>query len=131
MSRDRASSDADAARQGAPQARQGADRFHRIKNMREKLTELLDRKRACLPWKEEKAEAIRVASPSYLQQQDRAQKEHAMRKPGRRKKASQGHSISELSTTHRANERRRALNREKRYERYEAVKALRAQGLSH
>jgi len=30
-----------------------------------------------------------------------------------------------------ANERRRALNREKRYERYEEVKALRKQGLSH
>jgi transposase len=36
-----------------------------------------------------------------------------------------------MSTVFSANERRRALNREKRYERYEAVKALRAQGLSH
>ncbi len=94
------------------------------------LKDLLDRKRACLPWKEEKAEAISVPS-SYLQQQDPAQREHAMRKPSRRKKASQGQSASELSTALRANERRRALNREKRYERYEAVKALRAQGLSH
>ena len=52
VSRDRASSSADVARQGVPQAEQVAARFHLIKNVREKLKELLDRKRACLPWKE-------------------------------------------------------------------------------
>lgn len=53
ISRDRASSYADAARQGAPQATQVADRFHLIKNVRERLKDLLDRKRACLPFVEE------------------------------------------------------------------------------
>ena len=52
ISRDRASSYADAARQGAPQATQVADRFHLTKNVREKLKDLLDRKRACLPFVE-------------------------------------------------------------------------------
>ena len=56
----------------------------------------------------------------------------AQKPPERQKgKASQKQNISEMSAMLSANERRRALNRERRYERYEAVKALRAQGSSH
>src|SRR5712692_10178997 len=66
ISRDRASSYADAARQGAPQATQVADRFHLTKNVREKLKDLLDRKRACLPFVErstvQSAPAMRPAA---------------------------------------------------------------------
>jgi hypothetical protein len=67
-----------------------ADRFHLIKNMREKLKELLDRKRACLPWKEKKAESIPMHSAYDWQPQVLVPKEDAMRKPSRRKKAAQG-----------------------------------------
>jgi transposase len=43
ISRDRAGLYADAARQGAPQARQVADRFHLLKNFRETIERQLDR----------------------------------------------------------------------------------------
>jgi transposase len=53
ISRDRTGYYADAARQGAPQAFQVAERFHVIKHMREKVQELLDRRRSCLPFVQE------------------------------------------------------------------------------
>ncbi len=99
ISRDRASSYADAARQGAPQAQQVADRFHLVKNLREKLKELLDRKRAYLPWKEAQAEVMPVPSPSCLQPQDPAQKEQTRNKRSRGKKAAQGQSFPQISAT--------------------------------
>ena len=43
VSRDRAGLYADAARQGAPQARQVADRFHLLKNLRETIERQLRR----------------------------------------------------------------------------------------
>jgi transposase len=64
-SRDRGSEYADAARQGAPQALQVADRFHVLKNVREKLKELLDHKRTCLPWKEEKGAMSSLSPRQY------------------------------------------------------------------
>lgn len=49
VSRDRASSYADAARAGAPQAIQVADRFHLLLNLRENLKSFLDQQRISLP----------------------------------------------------------------------------------
>ncbi len=49
VSRDRASAYADAAREGAPDAIQVADRFHLLMNMREAIQRLLTRKKSCLP----------------------------------------------------------------------------------
>ena len=124
VSRDRASSYADAAWQGAPQARQVADRFHLVKNVGERLKELLERKRTCFPYKEEKTPA---SLPPPLLQQETSQERNPTSQRGQ-KKTSSRHPVDTLLT---ANERQRLRNREKRYERDEAVKALRAQGLSH
>lgn len=124
ISRDRASGYADAARKAAPQAIQVADRFHLVKNLREKLQALLDRKRTCLPYKEEKKP---VPSPSPLLS-PQAVKERKQSNKSRKKKP-MGRYATDPALT--ANERQRLLNREKRYERYVAVKALRTQGLSH
>jgi transposase len=55
VSRDRGGEYAAAARKGAPQAQQIADRFHLLKNLRERLKELMDRKQSCLPEVEEQA----------------------------------------------------------------------------
>lgn len=126
ISRDRASGYADAARQGAPQATQVADRFHLVKNLREKLQELLDRKRTCLPYKEENNPApFPVPQPKASQERGQTSQKASKTKNVRLPASGQ------VDTTLTANERQRRLNREKRYERYEAVKALRAQGLSH
>ena len=55
VSRDRGGEYAAAAKQGAPQAQQVADRFHLLKNLRERLKELMDRRQSCLPEVEEQA----------------------------------------------------------------------------
>jgi transposase len=55
VSRDRGGEYAAAARKGAPQAQQVADRFHLLKNLRERLKEVMDRKQSCLPEVEERA----------------------------------------------------------------------------
>jgi transposase len=59
VSRDRGGDYAAAARKGAPQAQQVADKFHLLKNLRERLKDLMDRRHACLPAMEDKeADAI-------------------------------------------------------------------------
>src|SRR5215470_18495081 len=53
VSRDRASSYADAVNRALPHATQVADRYHLVQNLREHVQRLLDRKRTCLPLVEE------------------------------------------------------------------------------
>jgi transposase len=133
--RDRASSYADAARQGAPQATQVADRFHLSKNMREKLKDLLDRKRSCLPFVEESTyQSAPVALPAS--QEEMPLVEVAMPEQETRTSAAHEAMIDQLdeggsSRPLTVPEWCRKLNREKRYALYEEVRAFRKQGLSH
>src|SRR2546421_2078230 len=53
ISRDRGGEYAAAARKGAPQAQQIADKFHLLKNLRDGLKELMARKQKVLPEVEE------------------------------------------------------------------------------
>src|SRR5207248_6740572 len=64
VSRDRGGEYAAAARKGAPQAQQIADRFHLLKNLRERLKEVMDRRQSCLP---EVAEQASDAIPAKAQ----------------------------------------------------------------
>jgi len=135
ISRGRASSYAEAARQGAPQATQVADRFHLTKHVREKLKDLLDRKRTCLPFVEEST--VQSAPTLFPASQEKgALGEAATREqekstaPGNRAMRDQlDESGSSRPLT--APQWRRNVSREKRYALYEEVRALRKQGLSH
>ena len=75
VSRDRASAYADAAREGAPDAIQVADRFHLLMNIREAIHRLLTRKKSCLPLIENE-EPVSPA-PSKVEQAIDALKESA------------------------------------------------------
>jgi len=53
VSRDRGGDYAAAAKRGAPQAQHVADKFHLLKNLRERIKDLMDRRYSCLPEVEE------------------------------------------------------------------------------
>lgn len=101
--------------------------------MRESLKDLLDRKRSCLPLREEEVTACSAGSlePSCQQgaasQVDDAVKSSELALVPASDPAEEEHPSGQLS----ANERRRQFNREKRYALYEEVWSLRRQGLSH
>ena len=121
ISRDRASYYADAARQGAPHAMQVADRFHLVKNMREKIQELLARRRSCLPFAQEEN-----SSPgSQVDRQEPNPSEQDLHV----RAGQPPEEAPSLPPTVREQQRNR--NREKRYALYEEIKGLRSQGLSH
>ena len=130
VSRDRGGEYAAAARKGAPQAQQIADKFHILKNLRDGLKDLMARKQKWLPEvEEERADAIPKKARGKLQEgaaPDASQEmehEHHFRhmSPTLRKSGSPPTIDAETySQASRAN----------RYSRYEAVRALHQQGVS-
>lgn len=132
ISRDRAGNYADAAREGAPQAMQVADRFHLLKNVRESLKDLLDRKRSCLPFQEEEVAASPGSSGEPPGLQETASQVNDVGHPESVMLPASVVTEEELPSGRlSANERRRQFNREKRYALYEEVWNLRRQGMSH
>jgi transposase len=131
VSRDRGTEYAAAARKGAPQARQIADRFHLLKNLRERLKEFMDRKQAFLPELEyhvsdaipAKAQGIKDKSTHELAaSQAEAEPEKSYRTiPPSPYQRPAGMKYDEFQ---------KQVRRDKRSARYENVRALSLQGLS-
>jgi len=105
------------------------------KNVREKLKDLLDRKRTCLPFVErstvQSAPAMLPAAQEKVSVDEAAMREHEKStsrvNPADPDQPDEGGSSGPLT----APEWRRNVSREKRYALYEDVRELRKQGLSH
>jgi transposase len=131
VSRDRAGEYAAAARKGAPQAQPVADRFHWLKNLRERLKEVMDRKQSCLPEVEDHAsDAIpakaqgskdkSVHAPPEQQAEPEAEKHYRTIPPSPYQRPA-GVSYNEFQ---------QQIRRDKRSARDEHVRTLFEQGLS-
>jgi transposase len=135
ISRDRASNYADAAREGAPQALQVADRFHLLKNIRGKIKDVLDRHRSCLPFVNQHTSPSAASSQERLPEESRVPEDeiHPQVQDGSSAQEHRFHQPNEDHTAHPTTtaEQRRKLNRDKRHALYEKVKDLRTLGLSH
>jgi transposase len=125
VSRDRGGNYAAAAKKGAPQAQQIADRFHLLKNLRERLKELMDRKHSWLPEAEEQAsDAIPAKAQGIKGQSAESQAEpekHYRTIPPSPYQRPAGMSYDAFQ---------KQVRRDKRYARYEAARTLFEQGLS-
>ena len=144
VSRDRASSYADAVSRALPRAIQVADRFHLCQNLREHLQTVLDRKRTCLPLVEDiplkgatanttgsvgppdiPAGEILVASPESSETEVSDTHQGTIQPE---QEAMPNETEALLSSLTYA-ERRKKISRDKRYARYEEVMALHRAGM--
>jgi transposase len=131
VSRDRGGNYAAAAKKGAPQAQQIADRFHLLKNLRERLKEVMDRQQFCLPEIEEqasdaipaKAQGIKDKSVDELTEPaaEPVPEKHYRTIPPYPYQRPPGMSYNEFQ---------KQVRRDKRSARYEHVRTLFEQGLS-
>jgi transposase len=131
VTRDRGGEYAAAAKQGAPQAQQIADRFHLLKNVRERLKELMDRRQSCLPEVEEHASDAIPAKAQGIK--DKRLHENA--EPKAEPEPEKRYRTIPPSPYQRPpgmsyDAFLKQIRRDKRVARYEDVRTLFAQGLS-
>ena len=132
ISRDRAGAYAAAAKKGAPQARQIADKFHILKNLRDDIRELMARKQKVLPEVEE------VSSDGVpLQAQGKQQASALSEAPQSQEPEKYWRSMSKEPRRSSAGARspsaaqsRSQIARANRLSRYEAVRVLHQQLVS-
>ena len=131
VSRDRGGEYAAAAKQGAPQAQQIADRFHLLKNLRERLKEVMDRRQSCLPEVEEQASDAIPAKAQGIKDKSLPQGAEPQGEPGPEK-----HYRTIPPSPYRRppgmsyDAFQKQIRRDKRVARYEDVRTLFEQGLS-
>jgi transposase len=132
VSRDRGTEYAAAAKKGAPQAQQIADRFHLLLNLREKLKELMARKQKYLPEIEAASsdaipDKVRGELP-VLTSAATAQPEEGS-KPFRRM-SPRLRAAPSCSCAGEPEEAPSQVSRSNRYARYQAIQVLHQQALS-
>src|SRR5713226_9215546 len=132
ISRDRGGEYAAAARKGAPQAQQIADKFHLLKNLRDDIRDLMARKQKVLPEVEE-ISSDGIPLQARGKRQERAEPEvpkpdepekhwRSMSKEPRQASAGQTSQMSAQSGSQ--------VSRANRSARYESVRALHQQAIS-
>src|SRR6266702_131281 len=132
VSRDRGGDYAAAARKGAPQAQQVADKFHLLKNLRERLKDLMDRRHSCLPEVEEtKADAV----PAKAQGINASRAVQAVTEPPAGLAAEKHYRTIPATPYQRPaavsyTQLQKQARRAKRYACYEDVRTLARQGVS-
>jgi len=127
ISRDRAGMYAEGAKRGAPRARQIADRYHLLVNLRDTLKDALARHQDSLPVVEEHRKQVGSSSQGSAHPSPAAPLSvQAPPKP----EAGEAGSISVEGPQLTAAQRRRQVSRANRYARYQQILALSGEGLS-
>jgi transposase len=130
ISRDRGGEYAAAAKKGAPQAQQIADKFHLLLNLREKLKELMARKQKLLPHVETPPlDAIPDKAPGALSEPSPVLSAEKMPKSFRNMSA-RPRAVSSDSAASSPEETPSQISRSNRSARYEAVRTLHQQAFS-
>jgi len=127
ISRDRAGTYAEAATRGAPRARQVADRYHVLVNLRDTLKDALARHQGALPVLEgaltssQRSTELLEVSTAPVEASQQHERAEGLQDHGAR--TAEPHTLT-------AAERRRQISRTNRFARYEQIVTLHREGLS-